>query len=81
MNVVAIRQTEQMTFGEMFEYTKRFNEIMECSTGDIRDFRLAALMSDLEERYLIPAFHNEAFEADHPELMQLFRSVSMARSL
>ncbi|WP_371069111.1 hypothetical protein [Sediminibacillus sp. JSM 1682029] len=76
---------EQMTFGEMHGYTKRFNEIMASKAPqDIKDVRLASLMDDLEAAYQIPLISGKRladFEANHPELMQLYRTVSLARSL
>ncbi|SDM15611.1 hypothetical protein [Sediminibacillus halophilus] len=76
---------EQMTFGEMQGYTKRFNEIMESNAKqEIKDSRLASLMSDLESAYQIPLAWGKRradFEANHPELMQLYRSVSRERVL
>ncbi|WAA10313.1 hypothetical protein [Fervidibacillus albus] len=69
-----------MTVGEMLAYTKRFKEIMRCSSS-LRDLRLASLMNDLEQAYEIPALRNKEFEKQHPFVMQLYKTVSEARSL
>jgi len=69
-----------MTTGEMLIYTNRFKEIMNGSNS-LRDSMLANLMSDLENAYLIPASRNENFEKENPFVMQLYRTVSEARSI
>ena len=72
-----------MKFGEMLGFTKRFKEIMEWSNGAslIKSVRLESLMSDLEEAYSIPMKNNARFEKSHPQLMELYRTVSDAREL
>lgn len=70
-----------MTFGEMFDYTNRFNNIIHSSSAnDVKDMRLANLMSDLESAYQIPMLSNNDFEMQNTELMQLYRTVSDERS-
>ena len=75
----------QMTTGEMLIYTNRFNHIVnlpdDIADQHHKDVSLAALMDDLEKMYRIPMMRNEEYEKEHPELMQLYRTVSMARSL
>lgn len=70
-----------MTFGEMQRYTKRFNDILRVTNEQIKQRRLANLMTDLEMAYRIPALNNKEFNRNHTELMQLYRSVSAERSL
>jgi len=71
-----------MTVDELMDYAKRFNEIMDSrSSDDIKDQRLANLMSDLERAYHIPFLRDEDFEKKHPRLMAFYRSVSYARKL
>lgn len=74
----------QMTTGEMHQFTKRFQHIINLPE-DIADqhhknVSLAALMDDLEKMYHIPMQRNEDYEKEHPELMQFYRTVSAARS-
>jgi hypothetical protein len=70
-----------MTTGEMLGYTKRFNEIMDSSlSNEMKDRRLSALMTDMEVTYNIPMFRNEEFEKRNPFVMQMYRTVSEARS-
>lgn len=64
----------------MLQYTKRFKEIMN-GPSSLRDSRLANLMSDLENAYLVPASRNENFEKENPFVMQLYRTVSEERSI
>ena len=71
-----------MTVDELMIYSNRFNEIINSrSSDDIKDQRLANLMSDLEKAYRIPFLRDEEFEARHPRLMAFYRSVSYARKL
>ncbi|WNF33804.1 hypothetical protein RI196_03720 [Aeribacillus composti] len=69
-----------MTVGEMLQYTNRFKEIMN-GPNSLRDSRLVILMSDLEQAYNIPTLRDQEFEKQNPYLMQLYRTVSEARSI
>lgn len=70
-----------MTTGEMLVYTDRFKNITESTlSNQVKDTRLASLMTDLEHVYGIPMIRNEQFEQENPCLMQLYRTVSMERS-
>lgn len=69
-----------MTTGQMLNYTKRLKEII-SGKKSLRDVRLANLMTDLEVAFNIPMFKKESFEIDNPFLMQLYHTVSEARSL
>jgi len=70
-----------MTVGEMLQYTNRLKEILNCECSDhIRDVRLANLMTDLEKVYGIPMSHYAEFETQNPFVMQLYRTVSDART-
>jgi len=71
-----------MTIDELITYSNRFNEIINSrSSDDVKDQRLANLMSDLEKAYRIPFLRDEDFEKKHPRLMAFYRSVSYARKL
>lgn len=73
-----------MTTGEMLGYTKRLQEILSLPQSAQRDMRLANLMTDLEAAYQIPVIGKErieTFKEKHPHVMQLYRTVSAARSL
>ncbi|WAA10815.1 hypothetical protein [Fervidibacillus albus] len=71
-----------MTVGEMLQYTNRLKEILSSHAPvAIKDRRLANLMNDLEQAYEIPALRNKNFEKQHPFVMQLYKTVSEARSL
>lgn len=67
-----------MTTGEMLGFTKRFNEIMK--SDKFKDARLANLMTDLEKAYDIPMVNNDEFNKANPHVMQLYSSVSDART-
>ena len=69
-----------MTFGEMRQWTERFNQILggaQC----LKDKRLAQLMTDLEQAYNIPILNNEDYNRENPFVVQLYRAVSEARSI
>lgn len=71
-----------MNTGEMLTLTNRFKEIMASKAStDMKDRRLAALMTDLEGAYGIPMLRKEAFEQENVHVMQLYRTVSEARVL
>lgn len=71
-----------MTTGEMLIYTNRFKEIISSSIPSrIKDQRLSNLMTDLEQAYDIPILQNENFEKENPFVMQLYRTISEARSI
>jgi len=71
-----------MTVGEMLQYTNRLKEILASNAPRfIKDRRLANLMTDLEQAYGIPVLRNIEFEKENPFLMQLYRTVSEARSI
>jgi len=71
-----------MTTGEMKGFTDRFKNIIKSSApGAIKNKRLSAMMTDLEVAYGIPMLRNEKFGKQNPHLMQLYRTVSDARSL
>jgi len=72
-----------MTTGEMQLWTNRFKEIVDAKANNgIKSMRLSNLMTDLESAYNIPMVGKkriELFEAIHPHVMQLYRTVSEAR--
>ena len=70
-----------MTTGEMLMFTKRLKNILEANAPQVvKDARLANLMSDLEKAYNIPMLRSENFEKQNPFVMQLYCTVSEARS-
>lgn len=72
-----------MTVGEALEYTNRFTGIVNSTAPtDIKDVRLANLMTDLEETFSIPvisSYRRAKFAEENPEVMQLYVTVSEAR--
>lgn len=68
-----------MTFGEMRQWTERFNQIL-GGAQTLKDKRLAQLMTDLERAYDIPILNNEEWNKRNPFVYQLYRAVSEARS-
>lgn len=69
-----------ITAGEMLDYTKRFKEIVQSKAcQELKNSRLAAMMSDLEIAYSIPVFQSGDYKNINPQLMQLYRTVSEAR--
>ncbi|MDY7222106.1 hypothetical protein [Halalkalibacterium halodurans] len=73
-----------MTTGEMLRYTKRLQEILSLPQSAQREMLLVNLMTHLEIAYQIPITGKErieTFKEKHPHVMQLYRTVSAARSL
>ncbi|WP_330948872.1 hypothetical protein [Virgibacillus sp. MG-45] len=68
-----------MTHEELQGFEVRFNDIKKAPE-QIRDKRLVILMEDMECAYNIPLVRNEVYEHNNPEVMNLYRKVSMARS-
>jgi 3'-phosphoadenosine 5'-phosphosulfate sulfotransferase len=60
-------------------FKERFMEIQNIKSVDVRNSRLTALMSDMEQTFGIPMIRNDAYEKNHPEVMSLYREVSFAR--
>lgn len=70
-----------MTTGEMLSWTSRFNDIISRSVDiEMQDRRLGIMMADLEKTYGIPAERNVNFEKENPYVIQLYRTVSDART-
>lgn len=77
-----------MTTGEMHGFTKLFNEIMQTNPPNcvdrvnesVRASRLENMMTDLEQAYEIPVLQDAQFNKQHPHLMQLYITVSEART-
>ncbi|GAB3797208.1 hypothetical protein [Virgibacillus kimchii] len=67
-----------MTNEELQAYRDRFAEILKCEEP-IRTNRLTNLMNDLEWTYHIPTLGNPDYEKRHPEVMKLYRAVSVKR--
>lgn len=71
---------DNMTFGEMLEWTKRFNQILN-GMPELVGGRLAQMMTDLEQAYSIPFLNNEEWNKRNPFVLSLYRAVSEARAL
>lgn len=69
-----------MTFGEMRQWTERFNQIL-GGAQTLKDKRLANLMTDLEQAYDIPILNDEEYSRKNPFVVQLYRAVSEARNI
>ncbi|MDC3412561.1 hypothetical protein [Terrihalobacillus insolitus] len=66
-------------------FKNRLTEIMDSELPtELKDIRLAVLMTDMESVYQIPTISKklrEGFERKHPDVMELYREVSFARSI
>ena len=69
-----------MTTGEMLKWTNRLKEIRSIKNTELRDARLANLMTDLETAYNIPMLDNKNYNEKNPHVMQLYRTVSAERT-
>lgn len=62
-------------------HREQFDAIMDSPPGRQRDLRLAALMSEMERKYRIPALKNTEWESANSAVAELYREVSQARAL
>lgn len=69
-----------MSHEELAGYRQRFEQIVECAEPG-RTRQLAVLMSEMEKEYNIPMLKNDAFNAANPEVIKLYREISLARTL
>lgn len=74
---------QTLSIDEMLQqHQERFEEIKQCEDEDIKDLRLGALMTDMEQAYDIPqtgVLRIEAFKVAYPNVMQLYKQVSESR--
>ena len=63
------------------QFKAQYDAIMDSPPGRQRDLRLAALMTELERKYRIPALKDEQWESANPTVAELYREVSYARAL
>lgn len=63
------------------QFKARYDDIMAGEAGAMRDYRLAALMTDMEGAFNVPTLKNDEWEASNPEVIELYREVSQARGL
>lgn len=63
------------------QFKSQYNAIMDSPPGRQRDLRLAALMTEMERQYRIPALKNTEWESANPAVADLYRKVSKARAL
>lgn len=61
-------------------YRAQYDAIMQDPPGDERDYRLAALMTEMERKFRIPTFESKQWEASNPVVADLYREVSYARA-
>lgn len=62
-------------------FQDQFEMVKECKDPDIRDKQMSILMNNLEVTYDIPALNDEKFNQANPYVMQLYREVSLARTI
>ena len=63
------------------QYRTQYDAIMQDPPGDERDYRLAALMTEMERKFRIPTFESAPWESANPDVADLYREVSYARAL
>lgn len=62
------------------QFNERFKRIMVTTDSDSqKDLDLARLMTDMETVFQIPMMANSAYKKNNPEVMSLYRRVSMSR--
>lgn len=69
-----------ITHKELESFRERLNEITSNHQSRLlRNTRLNTLMKDLKQTYNIPVLYSAAFASQNPEVMRLYKDVSMAR--
>lgn len=63
------------------QFKARYDDIMAGEDGAMRDYRLAALMTDMEGAFNVPTLKNDEWESANPAVAELYREVSKARGL
>lgn len=63
------------------QFKARYDDIMAGEAGAMRDYRLAALMTDMEGAFNVPTLKNDEWESANPAVADLYREVSKARGL
>lgn len=63
------------------QFKAQYVAVMDSPPGDERDYRLAALMTEMERKFRIPALKNTEWESANPAVIELYREVSKARAL
>lgn len=71
----------KITFKELMHWMRRFKNITNGPVTDVRDVRLANLMSDLETAYNIPFLNDDEYNKRNPIVIKLYKKISVARSL
>ncbi|GEM02888.1 hypothetical protein SAMN05421839_10643 [Halolactibacillus halophilus] len=64
------------------KFKERFEEVKACNNLRIRDYRIQALMTDIERAFDIPVADRakrEAFKVGFPEVWDLYQRVSKER--
>lgn len=63
------------------QFKSQYDAIMDSPPGRQRDLRLAALMTEMERKFRIPALKNTEWETSNPAVAELYREVSQARAI
>jgi hypothetical protein len=53
---------------------------MNCDT-DYRDQKLSKLLTNIESEFSIPAYKDEKYNEENPDVMKLYRNISNERSI
>lgn len=61
-------------------FNRNFNSIMNCDT-DYRDQKLSKLLTNIESEFSIPAYKDEKYNEENPDVMKLYRNISNERSI
>jgi len=72
---------KKITFKDLMHWMRRFKNITNGPVTDVRDVRLANLMTDLETAYNIPFLHDDEYNKRNPIVIKLYEKISKARTL
>lgn len=63
------------------QFKARYDDIMSGEAGAMRDYRLAALMTDMDGAFNVPTLKDEQWESANPAVAEFYREVSQACGL
>jgi len=64
------------------EINKEYGNIIHYSLKEpTRSHRLAALMTEMEREFKVPAIRNEGWESQNKAVITLYRQISLSRDL
>lgn len=81
INLEGIINTDYDRSIKLNYFNRNFNSIMNCDTDYYREQKLSRLLTHVESEFLIPAYKDEKYNEENPDVMELYRNISNERSI